>query len=199
MSFASEFAWVCSSCGIKSNPERPLPLFQVGPRVLCSRCMELDKICLTTTTDCLGAPPDTIVGPLFLEHVMAVPTQSILQFPNFLETVKTQLMLRAKDRTYHQSGNALVQMNLQLTPLESPHYLVSLSGTMVWSHKWHVHVSQLEPPRELVATMPTPSSTPSEKEPEEKTSKDSVVGKYPDVGGDSQMNRFRKLTATLNS
>jgi len=184
----------CQSCHMKQTPETPIMLYQVEEKLLCSRCVQLHNVCVSTTADILGTPPDRVISPLFKELSFLLPPQSMANFSTFFEPVKRQILLIAREQALYERGNAIVGVHLNIVRLESFQYLACLSGTIVWSARWEEAVRQQSAP------VPVPHTPQPQKEEEEdrerereKEEERPAAGKYPDVGGNGQMSRFKKL------
>ncbi|MBL4952178.1 hypothetical protein JK635_08125 [Neobacillus sp. YIM B02564] len=193
---------ICQSCHIKHNPEQPIPFYRYHGKVLCIRCAELESIAVITTENILGTPPNRFIAPVFKEMVLILPSQGVLAISHYMEGIKKQLLNQAKEQAIKEKGNAIVDANMQISRLEGMHFLVSFSGTIVWSEAWETSQNEDEPPIEIPTPqteLSVPESTPiphlkvvqPTKEPVSEE-EESVVGKYPDVGGNRQMNLFRK-------
>lgn len=219
----------CQSCHIKNTSDHSIQLHQVRGKILCSRCLHLESICISTASDVLGTPPELYMAPFFKDSIFSIPSHGVLALSSYLDGVKQQLLLSAKTQAMKEKGNAIVGSTFTVTRLEGQHFLVSFNGTIVWSRKWaeqyHQEQQQMAQPQYQAST-PTPTTPvntpisqeqPSITEPMNSTytipfnhledyeqiertetkekgdSYESVVGKYPDVGGSTQMNRFRKL------
>ncbi|MFT9488316.1 MAG: hypothetical protein ACH0QD_13270 [Tepidibacillus sp.] len=182
----------CHSCGITPTPEHPIPLFQLNNVILCTRCIHLEKIGILPTIDILGNPPDRIVKTVFYETLFIVPPHSISTFQSFYETAKKGLLLKVKEEMINQKANVLLGVDLGLHRIETSHYFITLKGLMAWSNFWNNLPKTEAIP--LPVTFSKPKEEDQEEEKEETEEKSSIVGKYPDVGGGAQMNRFRKLT-----
>lgn len=187
----------CHHCGSTYTHEHPVPLYRIGADILCERCVVTERVGVTSTSDILGTPPQRLGTPIFLESFIPFSTQSIYGLTTYLEGARQRLLQKAREQTIQQNGNVLLNLAFSTQRIDPQFLLLTLSGMIVWSDTWenHLHqhwIPQAIPSAELEADLPLvlpalPADLPAE------TEEGSVVGKYPDVGGDSQMARFRKL------